>query len=74
MHDGESHQNHFGIEPFLCRRTENIFRLLFHIFEVDSIYSRFIQYIRAFIVIYNFPNLILWSVFQNSVSVLEKLR
>lgn len=48
MHDGESHQSNFDIEPFLCHRTENIFRLLFHIFEVDSIYSRFIQYIRAF--------------------------
>lgn len=48
MHDGESHQSNFDIEPFLCRRTENIFRLLFHIFEVDSIYSMLIQYIRAF--------------------------
>lgn len=74
MQDGESHQSNFGIEPFLCSKTENIFRLLFHVFEVDSIYSKFIQYIWAFIVIYNFPNLILWSVFQNSVSVLEKLR
>lgn len=61
MHDGESHQSNFAGQKIYS--------------DFYFIYLRLIQYILGLFNIFGlFPNLILWSVFQNSVSVLEKLR